>query len=670
MKIKNKSFRRSALAFVVLAAVWWTIAPIGDSSPTVKAQLKGGKAIELSKLSKQNKIAPRLLDAFDAQSKSILSADKKGEASVNQAAASGKTFLVASLEFTTPAARRAQFTDAKVSNVAGANVLTVVDRFADVFVDAQATINELAKKPGVVRIEGVRKVNAPPPPQTEQSKVPSKGTPDAIVRDGFGTLKGKNVIIAVLDTGVDFRHPDFITYDAKGLPTSRLLYLWDTGLEQRSGRGSAAPFSFPNKASIGTLFTKEQLTAELRRSTPTIPPTDTNGHGTACASVAAGNGNADFRATGGLKRAEVKGVAPEADIIAVRMGDAGSDFRNGYLLNAIVEWLDKTAGVKPLVVSGSFGSHWNGHDGQTIEERQLNARFALDKQKRAIVLAAGNEGGDAIHATVQVGTKDAAKWLRWGSQSGAYINVFFDTADVDDVVIEPAEGTNITAPSGWEINSITGQASVELETDTAQGALRIYSASGKKMKADLYLPLYGAFDAAVANFNGMVGSPGTMANAITVGSYDWNDNFHVGGTAGVLQSVCLNEKGVRMAIEIKRISCYSSPGPTRDNRRKPEIASPGEWFASSRAKGEGVETWQVVDSTGNYNAMNGTSAATPYTSGIVALMFEKKPTLTLGQVKNLLQKASRDPFTGNPPTDYWGNGKLDMSAVQTIFNSL
>src|SRR5262249_49475210 len=159
-----------------------------------------------------------------------------------------------------------------------------------------------------------------------------------IVRGGISGLTGKGVIIAVIDSGLDFRNPDFITYDAAGQPTSRLLYLWDTVGNDYDARGlgSKPPLSYPNGASSATLYTRGQLTAELRSPTPGIPATDINGHGTACAGIAAGNGN------NGPGKDYVKGVAPDADIIAVRVGgvklangNVSGELDNIYLLGAI-----------------------------------------------------------------------------------------------------------------------------------------------------------------------------------------------------------------------------------------------------------------------------------------------------------------------------------------------
>ncbi|MGH9902198.1 MAG: S8 family serine peptidase, partial [Pyrinomonadaceae bacterium] len=349
---------------------------------------------------------------------------------------------------------------------------------------------------------------------------------------------------------------------------------------------------------------------------------------------------------------------------------------NSYLLNAAAEWLDRVAGASPLVVSCSFGGHGSGHDGQMVAERQLNERFPLNGAGRAIVIAAGNEGRAPIHAEATFGDRKSAKLIGWDAlEPGAVLNIYFDSAE-EGIAIAPAANTQLGTPR-WDLNPFTGQASVTLKLARGPGGLWLFNESGKQTKAHLFLPdgaPAAAFWPEMATYSTLVGEPGTAANAITVGSYDWNDNFHRDGSLITLLEVCPGSDGARSPLEIGKISCYSSPGPTRTGKVKPEIVAPGEWYSASYAKVPGrggVEGWRDIDTTGNYAGMNGTSSATPYTAGVIALMFQKKPTLTLGEVRSLLTtKASRDPFTGALPNKHWGHGKLDMAAVGRIFAAL
>jgi len=225
-------------------------------------------------------------------------------------------YVVVNIEFKSAAARMA-------FRQPSATVFNATDRFADVFISAaqfERTMDAIAKRPDVIWLETAGLITAPPKPRPAQ--VPTtRQAPEQIIRGGLKGLTGQGVVIAIIDSGIDFRNPDFITYDSQGHPTSRLLYLWDTTSTafDASGRGSKPPISYPNGASIGTLYTREQLTAELRSGSYKIPATDLNGHGTACAGIAAGNGNNDRRQNGD-RRTETLGVAPEADLIAVRIG--------------------------------------------------------------------------------------------------------------------------------------------------------------------------------------------------------------------------------------------------------------------------------------------------------------------------------------------------------------
>ncbi|HUE80914.1 MAG TPA: S8 family serine peptidase [Pyrinomonadaceae bacterium] len=551
----------------------------------------------------------------------------------------------------------------------GATVLTAFDRFADMFINSLEVLDAIAKRPEVVWVDWAGSASAPPPPSGETTP-PTRQIPDRIVRGGISGLTGKGVIIAIVDTGIDFRHPDFITYDNQGQPTSRLLYMWDTTSNAFDAQkiGSKAPFSYPNGASIGTLYTRDQLNAELRSGTKRIPPADLNGHGTACASVAAGNGNGD-RVTGGLNRPETIGVATEADLIAVKIdqGDDADGLENSYLLNAAVEWMDRVAGARPLVVSCSFGGHKGGHDGQLVAERHLDARFPMTKRGRAIVIAAGNEGSDTFHSRADFAGESQAKLVKWNTQSVASLTIYFDSNDGKDISYALAGKTRGELKSLWT-NPFTNQLAARLSIEPGVGGIWLLNKSGKSMKANLYLFGRGEFAPDDVTFETLVGTPGTSSNAITVGSYDWNHIFHQKGALYSIGDVC----GLGKELTVGALSCYSSPGYTRNGKVKPEFVAPGEWFTSSYAKnhdGTGVSQWRV-DSTGNYVAMNGTSASTPYAAGIIALMLQKKPGLTYGEIRNLLTaNVSRDAFTGSVPNPRWGHGKLDLTAVQKILGA-
>lgn len=589
----------------------------------------------------------------------------RAQAKPAAAAAAPTPYYVSNVEFVSQQAREAF----KMQNV---TIFAATDRFADVFIASDAAYNAMYARIGkdIVWIEDATVATAPPPPPAKASPQGGKATPDQVVRGGLSGMTGKGVIVAVIDTGVDFRHPDFITYDATGKPVSRLLALWDTTLPLQTARGSQAPLKYPNGSSIGTLFTKDQLTAELRSAQPKIPATDLDGHGTACASIAAGNGNAD-KMTGGLQRPDTVGVAPDADIIAIKVDQGNPDdaLENSYLLNAINEWLDKYAAARPLVVSCSFGGQYGGHDGQSIAERHLNARFPLTKPSRSIVISAGNQGDAPIHSQVNYGNKENAKLIAWNAPAGTLVEIYMDSAE--DFYIAPGGQTQYSKPL-FTYNPITKQLSAQFKTvSPGVGGIWLFNDSGTTREAHAYI-LGGEFLPSSTVLTHLIGNPGTAENAVTVGSYDWNDNFNKGGKLDFILSVC-----EQTPMQVGKISCYSSIGPTRMNGAKPEIVAPGQWFTAADAKNNGakVGNWGDMDSTGKYRAMNGTSAAAPYTAGVIALMFQKKPTLTVGDVRQLLTKNvnTGDPFvkrSGAFPNKTWGYGKLDVPAVNRILAAI
>jgi len=128
-----------------------------------------------------------------------------------------------------------------------------------------------------------------------------------------------------------------------------------------------------------------------------------------------------------------------------------------------------------------------------------------------------------------------------------------------------------------------------------------------------------------------VGIPASAFNVITVGAT--KDNMEIAG--------------------------FSSKGPTKDGRIKPEISAVGVDVISSVPTGD----CESCDPSG-YRSMQGTSMATPHVAGFVALLLEHNPDLDTEEVKNILTQTAVDK--GEPGSDNtYGYGVLN--ALETFF---
>jgi len=130
-----------------------------------------------------------------------------------------------------------------------------------------------------------------------------------------------------------------------------------------------------------------------------------------------------------------------------------------------------------------------------------------------------------------------------------------------------------------------------------------------------------------------VGSPGAAASAITVGAM-----------------ADVGEMGFNLAQ-------FSSRGPTADGRIKPDIAAPGVNITAAKA-----------NSTNGYVAYSGTSMATPFTAGVIALMIDAKPTITPSSIKSTITSTSLNWGPTGQDIDY-GNGRLQAyDAIKSAGN--
>jgi len=128
--------------------------------------------------------------------------------------------------------------------------------------------------------------------------------------------------------------------------------------------------------------------------------------------------------------------------------------------------------------------------------------------------------------------------------------------------------------------------------------------------------------------SGTVGLPGCARQVITVGA-------------------CSNRDVVLS---------FSSRGPTLDGRVKPDLVMPGEDIVAARA----VNTTIGMPVNALYTSISGTSMATPFVTGAVALLLEAVPTLKPAEVKERLMKAAIDLGVD---ANAQGAGRVDVYAA-------
>ncbi|MCU0890168.1 MAG: S8 family peptidase [Sandarakinorhabdus sp.] len=477
-----------------------------------------------------------------------------------------------------------------------------------------------------------------------------------LVHAGPPGRRGSGVIVGIADSGIDFTHPAFRNPDG----STRILAIWDQTLARTGSEVSPAPFGY------GVVYNRAQIDAALATANPFATVRHQVGagdHGTHVAGIAAGNGRGSSATQPEFR---FMGVAPEADIIVVRVGGGGGEGfgTSANALDAVNFCYQQAAALtRPCVVNMSLGDNLGPHDGTSLLERGLDN--LLGGQGRAFVKSAGNAGDMGQHAggtvangaTVDVGinmptgrtTEIVDVWYPGGSTFRAQI--FDPDGNATAVVNVGAAPTNATLPGGNVVridhrnnDAFNGDKRVFITiTRGTAGQIRagswrmrlisVSSAGGGRFDAWIQRPVAGraTFLAPHRSNERTISTPGTARKVITVANY----------AAGAPGAGSLNSS--------------SSRGPTRDGRAAPTLAAPGTnvFSASSRF------------GTGNpYIAMTGTSMSAPHVTGVIALMFQKNPNRTQEQIRDCLTSTARaDAFTGPLPNTGWGAGKVDAQAA-------
>lgn len=510
------------------------------------------------------------------------------------------------------------------------------------------------------------------------------------VHDGLSPLQqaytGKDVIVGIVDEGLDHRHPDFI----KPNGDSRVIRYWDHSITNPSQ--TPLPFNY------GQVWYESQINDGTITSNE-----ESSGHGTTVTGIATGNG---------LANGTNRGMAPESDIIFV---ETNFNLPNWTLTIAdACDYIFRVADSlgKPAIVNLSLGTYLGSHDGSDPASEYIESLLE-QKEGRLIVCAAGNSGNQpSYHAQAIMSTIDTNFIWFENNPSGTLGNntVFFDLwADQVDATFHYSFGANLPGPS-YESRSSTmfRAATDQMGTSPIFDTLR--NSNGDQIATiEIYREFVGSnyhmqafcsrldstnyrfrfsttgngkydlWSGEFLGFNKIVKDIPTQVDYPHIGNYvlpdslqsivsSWNCSekvISVGNLRCRLGHIDKNGNQYYPATDMTtpgKIAPSSSRGPARTGHLKPDISASGDvtvasgpfWIINNPTYNASVEV-------GGWHVRNGgTSMASPTVAGIAALYFEKCSKATWEDFKTDLQtSAQEDSFTGQVPNYEYGAGKVD-----------
>ena len=467
---------------------------------------------------------------------------------------------------------------------------------------------------------------------------------------------GQGILIGMIDTGIDYTNPLFQNPDG----TSRILRLWDQTIESENTPEAVAGF----QPFYGTVYSQEDLNRALASEQPLelVPSTDTSGHGTFLAGVAAGR----------QIQSPTTFSAPDAALAVVRLKPAKQYLReffavppdaDAYQENDIMAAAAFLLGVAgqyqmPLVLCLGVGTSQGSHSGISPLAMQLQALSGT--RGFACVTGAGNETGfrhhyfgnlspDQEYEDVELRVADSTSGFSmelWADVSELYTVGFVSPSGevIERIPMTVGQETTISFQLdatriliSYQITeSSSGRFLAFLRfTGPAPGIwhIRVYPTLFVAGQFHIWLPMQGFLTEDTGFLRPdpdiTITDPGNAPLLLTVSTYN-----HVTGSLYI----------------------HSSRGFTATGQIKPDFAAPGV-----EVQGPGIPP-----GTSRLSRQTGSSVATAITAGAVACLFSwgftqgNDTTLTSISVKSILIRGAERKEAFRYPNRQWGYGTLNL----------
>lgn len=482
------------------------------------------------------------------------------------------------------------------------------------------------------------------------------------------SLRGQGVLVAVIDTGIDIYNPLFQYADG----TSRIVRIWDQTIEEGEER-------HPEGFLYGTQYRQEELNEAIRRrkgngdsinsdlsnedeepSIDYVKTVDENGHGTFLAGIAAGNYDSTKNFTG---------VAPDCELVIVKLKEAKQYLRNLYLIRegAIAyQENDILLGVKyvtdvarelqrPIVVLIGMGTNQGGQSNRGRLSTFLDTIGRLSGV--GVSVPAGNEAIARHHffgtvtesdmpenVEIEVGENERGFILElWGSAPNLF-SIELQSPTGDFVPRIPARlGENRTIQFLLENTTVDiGYQIAEQESGAQLVFLRfnrpsagiwkigVYASGISPMEFHMWLP--------IQNF--------TSEHLFFIRSNPDTTLTIPGSDTVPMSMTAYNHRNESIFVEASR-------GFTRSGEIKPDLAAPGVDIEGPGLNGRMVRR-------------SGTSIAAAHGAGIMALLLEwavvrgNDRSLNSVAMKNYLIRGAKRDMNIRYPSVQWGYGMIDI----------